>query len=102
MTRVARKLMLAASVAVGLAFAGLAPTLAREPDDGVIVGRGSYVRYLYPASLLENSAAQQFTALKQQANGKQALLPPNHPSVDRLRRIAKDLLPFADKWNPRA
>ncbi len=102
MTRVARKSMLAAGIAASLALVSLAPTLAREPDDGVIVGRGSYVRYLYPASLLENSASQQYMALKQQANSKQALLPPNHQSVERLRRIAKDLLPFADKWNPRS
>ncbi len=102
MKRLARNLMLAASIASSLALLSLSPIAAREPDEGVVVGRGSYVRFLYPASFLETTAAQQFTALKQQANSKQALLPPNHQAVERLRRIAKDLLPHADKWNPRA
>ena len=86
-----------------LALAGATFALGKEPDDGgVIVGRGSIVRYLYPASLMESSAAQQYTALKTEANGKRALLPPADPTSERLRRIAKDLLPHADKWNPRA
>ena len=90
-------------LAAGLLAAGAALVLAKEPDDGgVIVGRGSIVRYLYPASFMESSAAQQYTALKQEATSKRALLPPNHQTSERLRRIAKDLLPFADKWNPRA
>ena len=86
-----------------LALAGASIGLAKEPDDGgVIVGRGSIVRYLYPASFMENSAAQQYTALKSEASGKRALLPPTDPTSERLKRIAKDLLPHADKWNPRA
>ncbi len=90
-------------LAAGLLAAGAALVLAKEPDDGgVIVGRGSIVRYLYPASFMESSAAQQYTALKQEATSKRALLPPNHQTSERLRRIAKELLPFADKWNPRA
>jgi predicted Zn-dependent protease len=60
------------------------------------------VRHIYPARLLESSAAQQFTALKQQASSRGVLLPPNHPQNERLRRIARDLLPHARKWNPRA
>ena len=37
-----------------------------------------------------------------QAAEKSALAPPDHPEVQRLRRIAKDLIPFALEWNPRA
>lgn len=85
-----------------IAAAGFSPGAAREPEEGVKVGRGSYVRYLYPASIMENSAAQQFVAVKQQASARGALLPPNHPEVARLRKIATDLLPFATKWNARS
>ena len=99
MKRMSRCLVLVGA----LALAGGSITLAKEPDDGgVIVGRGSLVRYLYPASFMESSAAQQYTALKQEANSKRALLPAANPTSERLRRIAKDLLPHADKWNPRA
>ena len=98
MKRFTRAMVLAAS----LGAAGATIALAREPDDGVIVGRGSIVRYLYPVSFMENSAAQQYTALKQQASAKSALLPPNNEQSERLRRIARELLPHADKWNPRA
>ncbi len=92
------------TLAVGLmlALAGAVPGSAREPDEGVRIGNPSYLRRLVPAAQLENSAVQQFTALKQQAGQKQALLPPNHPQNERLRRIAREMLPFAEKWNPRA
>jgi len=90
------------ALAMTLVLAGLAPGAAREPEEGVKVGRGSFIRNLYPASVLENSAAQQFLTVKRQANARGALLPPNHPEVARLRRIASELLPFAEKWNPRA
>lgn len=92
----------ALGMTAALALALTGPAAAREPDEGVSVGSGSYVRYAYPAGMLENSAAQQFTALKQQAQVKGALLPPNHPTNLRLRKIAGDLLPFAPKWNARA
>jgi predicted Zn-dependent protease len=97
-----RRSALAWALAGALALLTVSPGIAREPDEGVSVGRGSIVRHAYPASLLESSAAQQFTALKQQASQKGALLPPNHPLNLRLRRIARDMLPFAEKWNPRA
>ena len=91
-------LVMAAVVALAL----VGPAASRDPDAGVTIGRGSIARYAYPAGLLENSAMQQFTALKQQAGAKGALLPPDHPQNVRLRRIARDMLPFVEKWNPRA
>ena len=85
-----------------LALAVAGPAASRDPDAGVTIGRGSIVRYAYPASLLEKSAMQLYTALKQQAGVKGALLPPDHPQNVRLRRIARDMLPFVEKWNPSA
>jgi len=75
-----------------------------EVDDkqGVKVGSPSFVRKLVPAETLETAALQQYGALKKEATTKGALLPPNHPQNVRLRRIARDLLPHAHKWNPRA
>lgn len=76
---------------------------ATTPDSqGVKVGNPSFVRKLVPAEKLESAAFQQYGALKRQAAGKDALVPPNHPQTARLRRIAHDLLPHAHKWNPRA
>lgn len=97
MKRVSR---IAAAVLI-TAMVGATAVGAREPD-GVTVGNPSILRKLVPVASIENSAAQQFSALKQQANSKRALLPPNHPQNERLRRIARELLPFAEKWNPRA
>jgi predicted Zn-dependent protease len=54
------------------------------------------------AERIEKAASLQFGQLKTQAEAKRALLPPDHPQNVRLRQIARDLLPHADKWNPRA
>ncbi len=77
------------------------PTLA-GPGDGVVVGEGSEIRKLVPARQLEQSAARQFEALKKQAGQKKALLPTDDPQVRRLQKIAADLKPYAQSWNPDA
>ena len=77
------------------------PTLA-GPGDGVVVGEGSEIRKLVPARQLEQSAARQFEALKKQAGQKKALLPADDPQVRRLQKIAADLKPYAQSWNPDA
>ena len=89
-----------ALISVGLLCALYVPTLAR--DDGVQVGNPSFLRKLVSAQRVEEAAFLQFKQLKGQAQAKQALLPPDHPQNVRLRRIARDLLPHAEKWNPRA
>ena len=93
--------LLVAAAPVALAQA---PQSAAPVDDkqGVKVGSASFVRKLVPAETLENAALQQYGALKKQAGEKGALLPPDDPHNVRLRRIARDLLPHAHKWNPRA
>lgn len=93
----------ALALALGVALvASLHAALAREPEEGVKVGNPSFLRRIVSAERIEKSASLQFSQLKTQAQAKQALLPPNHPQNERLRRIARDLLPHADKWNPRA
>ncbi len=96
-----------ASVAVVLmawSFGASAQTAqpAVSDKDGVKVGNPSFVRRLVPAETLETAALQQYGALKREATGKGALVPSTHPQSVRLHRIARDLLPHAHKWNPRA
>ena len=77
----------------------LVPVLARE---GVEVGKESAFANLVPAAEVEQSARQQYAQMLKEAASKNALGPDDHPQVQRLRRISKELIPFALQWNPRA
>lgn len=93
----------ALAAVLGIALvASLPAALAREAEEGVKVGNPSFLRKLVSAERIEQAASLQYGQLKTQAQSKRALLPPDHPQNVRLRRIARDLLPHADKWNPRA
>ena len=89
-----------------LLAAGLGPNAFANQDaprrDGVDVGASSQVRKLVPAGKLEEAAAQQYGQLKQQAAAKKALAPDDHPQVQRLRAIARRILPYATRFNSRA
>ena len=87
-----RRLIALAALTLGL------PALA----DGVEVGKPSSVRNLVPAGAIEQQAAQQYEQLKRQASAKGALGPGDHPQVLRLRAIAARMIPFVDRFNPRA
>ena len=89
--------MMRALIAVALISCGL-PAQA----DGVDVGAPSSVRNLVPAGAIEKQAAQDYEQLKRQAAAKRALGPDDHPQVKRLRAIAARMIPFADRFNPRA
>ena len=77
--------------------AAATPALAQ-----VDVGDSSSMRKLVPAETLENSAAQQYRQMLEQARAKRALAPDNHPQLQRLHAIAKRLVPFTYSWNDRA
>lgn len=79
-----------------------AGTSLAGPGDGVAVGEASEIRRLVPAARLEQSAAEQFEALKKKALEKRALLADSDPIVMRLRSIAERLKPHARQWNPDA
>jgi predicted Zn-dependent protease len=70
--------------------------------DGVEVGRNSAFANLVPAENIEQSAGQQYGQLLRQAASKNALAPNEHPQLQRLRTIARKIIPFALHWNPRA
>ncbi len=95
-------------LATGLASCTWAPpALALGGGDsssreGVDVGRNSVFAKLVPAETIEESAAKQYQQMLRQAANQNALAPPDHPQVQRLRRIAERLIPFANAWNPRA
>jgi predicted Zn-dependent protease len=66
------------------------------------VGKESVFTKLASAESVERSAFQQYGQLLQQAKQKNALGADNAAQVQRLRRIAQKIIPFALEWNPRA
>ena len=93
-----------------LVLRGLALLLALSPAaiplamarDGVDVGGNSAFSQLVPAEDVERSASQQYSEILQQAAAKNALGAKDNPQVQRLRAIAKNIIPFTTAWNPRA
>ncbi|MDE2428635.1 MAG: M48 family metallopeptidase [Burkholderiales bacterium] len=85
-----------------LATSGISFAQNTEPQDGVKVGNMSLARVFAPTGALENQAASQYARTMQDAGSKNALAGDNHPQVIRLRAIARKLIPFALRWNPRA
>jgi Zn-dependent protease with chaperone function len=70
--------------------------------EGVNVGKPSSMRNLVPAGAIENQAAQEYEQLKRQAAARRALGSDDHPQVKRLRAIATRMIPFVERFNPRA
>jgi predicted Zn-dependent protease len=70
--------------------------------DGVKVDEMSPLRNLVPEAQLEAAALQEYTSIKQKAQQQRELAPDDHPQVQRLRAIAKKLIPHATRWNERA
>jgi predicted Zn-dependent protease len=89
----------------GAAFAAATPYVLAKDEitpDGVKVDKMSPLRKIVPESELEAAALQQYTGIKQQASQQGALAAEDHPQVQRLRAIAKKLIPQAVRWNERA
>jgi predicted Zn-dependent protease len=68
----------------------------------VDVGRNSVFTNFVSADTIEQSAAQQYAQMLRQAASKNALGGKDHPQVQRLRAIARKIIPQALSWNPRA
>jgi predicted Zn-dependent protease len=98
MSRLVSTLLLTALVCA------LPEALAKDQvsHDGVKVDEMSRLRNLVPESQLEAAALQQYAEIKQHAQRQGALAPDHHPQVERLRAIAKRLIPHATRWNERA
>ncbi|MEQ1647320.1 MAG: M48 family metallopeptidase [Hyphomicrobiaceae bacterium] len=93
---------LAATVALAVTIApALAPIVIAQ-DGGVKVSGKSIFRKVVSAETIEQQAGLQYEQMTRQAFQKRALLDANHPQVIRLRKIARDLLPHANRFNERA
>lgn len=90
-------------LSLGLVLALPAAT-AQQPlqQDGIPVQKMSGWRNFVPAQQIEAQALQQYSGLKTNAQQQGALIPESHPQVIRLRAIARRLIPFTGRWNPRA
>jgi len=99
-TRVARVFLLLRPLQVLLLSLAMAGAVAAR--DGVDVGENSAFSKLVPAEEVEQSAAQQYAQMLSGARQQRALAGANHPQLQRLRAIARRLIPYAVEWNPRA
>jgi predicted Zn-dependent protease len=97
--RIAAALLIAAA---SLVASTSAPAQQPTTADGVQVGKPSAVARLVPAEQLERMAGEQYAQMMREAAGKGALLPAEHPQVQRSRRIAREVIAHAQRFNPRA
>lgn len=81
------------------AATGLASATAQAQVD---VGQASALRNLVPAEELEGAARQQYAEMLEEARAKRTLAPDQHPQLQRLRQIARRLIPYAAPWNSRS
>jgi Zn-dependent protease with chaperone function len=91
----ARRAFLLAGTA---AAAGAALPAAAQVD----VGAGSSLRKLVPADELEGAANKQYSQMMAEANAKNVLMPESNAQVQRLRNIARRIIPHSPQWNSRA
>ncbi len=75
---------------------------ANQVREGVDVGGNSAFTKLVPAEPVERSSSQQYFQMLNQAAEKNALAPKDNAQVQRLRAIARKLIPFTLTWNARA
>jgi len=68
-------------------------------QDGIEVRPLSRLSKLIPPEQLNEAAAQQYAQMMSQAQQKGVLLPQSHPEVQRLRAIAKRIIPHTTRWN---
>ncbi len=92
----ARRGFLLAGSAAAMALA-TAPVAAQ-----VQVGGASGLRKLVPAETLEGAATDQYQQLLAKARAQGALAGDSNPQLQRLRAIARRLIPYTAQWNPRA
>ncbi len=93
----------AAALAFVMALANPAiPSASAQDGDGVKVPRKSVYRHLFSAEKLESQAGLQYDQMMRQAVQRSVRAPENDPQLLRLRKIAQELLPGAQKFNERA
>jgi Zn-dependent protease with chaperone function len=96
-----RRRLFTGLVAAGAVWPG---TVWAQDGEGVRrdVGKASRFAQLVPAEEVERAAAAQYAQMQREAAQKRALAPDDHPQVQRLRAIARRLIPYTLPWNARA
>jgi predicted Zn-dependent protease len=79
---------------------GVAPSA--DAADGIPVTRLSRLRVLSDEQAVNQQSKLQYDALIKEADAKNALVDDSHPQVQRLRAIAKRIIPHVGRWNPEA
>jgi predicted Zn-dependent protease len=97
MLRVSKVAVLVATVSMVAGIVSLGSVDAAA--EGVKIGKRSMFRNLVPAAQVEQQSAVQYDQMRRDAFQKKALLGDNNPHVQRVRRIARDLLPNVDIFN---
>jgi predicted Zn-dependent protease len=94
---------------LGSGLLAAAPASLRAAEDTATLDRQlaaeckrSSFADLAPASQIEQAAGQQYRSMLQQASSQRALAPAQHPQVERLRYIAKRMVPYTATCNDRA
>lgn len=91
---------------LGTILLGAAPLHAQQArtpaNEGLQVEEPSRLRNLVPAEQIETVSAQQYEEMMAQAKQKGLLAPPSAAQLRRIRAIAQELIPHADRWNDRA
>ncbi|TWI63718.1 peptidase M48-like protein [Pseudoduganella lurida] len=95
------------SIAFLVLAASMGTVPAQQPAqhaqaDGIPVTRLSRLRVLSDEDAVNQQSKLQYNQLLQEANQKNALFPADHPQVQRLRAIAKRIIPHVGRWNPEA
>jgi len=75
---------------------------ARANAEGIPVPPRSPLASLASSEALEKQAIAQYAQLLQQASAQRALAPDDHPTLQRLRSIAKRLVPHTARFSERA
>ncbi len=87
-------------VAAGPVAAQSAQAVQKAPEPGVQVRKPTLL--LVPESMVNQTAAQQYVQLKQQASAARRLLGPDAPQARRVRAIAQRLIPQGVRFNEKA
>lgn len=92
----------AALLGAGVLGIGGVPLVRAQTLEPMAECKRSGFTKVISAEQIEQSAGQQYRQVLQQASGKGAVAPSDHPQVVRLRAIAARIVPFTEGCNPRA
>jgi len=94
--------LIALTASTTLASAQQPSQHSQQATDGIPVTRLSRLRVLSDEDSVNQQSKLQYDQLLQEAGQKNSLVPANHPQVQRLRAIAKRIIPHVGRWNAEA